>query len=434
MPDIAELAPTVEAQRILRRNVRYSNRNGVMAALAANMVSPFLGIYALSLGATNFQIGLMSSLPAFMSLLCAIPGGNLLDRTEHKQRAAFATVAAARAFFVVYALAPMLRETAQAWFLVGVVALTNLPATLSGVAMQSLIAEAFGPRARARALAMRMRLVSLVGVVPLLITGKLLDVIRYPIGYQIMFALAFAVGLVEAYMLLRLVELPPDAQPAPGALGTSIATSRAQGGARAGFRQIIADGDFRHFELAAFVLYFGWAMGGPLFTRYRVTIMGANNAWISVYAVVESLAAVVAVAYWARLGEQRGSRNVLWWCAAGVSGNVWTLAMIIQLPLGMITSAWAGVFNCGTNLLLLNSLLEIAPPEKRATYLAYHATVINVAQLAGPMLSVALMEGIGIRPALVIAGAVRACGGLLFLRSLMLERRYSAPATVARQA
>jgi len=413
LPDIAELARTAPAQRILRANVRCSNANGVLAALAANMVAPFLGIYALRLGASNLQIGLMSSLPAMFSLACAIPGGRVLDRVEHKQRAAFLTAATARMFFLLYAVAPLLGEGRQVWFLVAAVALTNLPATLAGVAWQSLVAEAFGPRARARALAMRMRLVSLAAIGPLLLTGRLLDLMRFPLGYQVVFAVAFAIGLLEARLLLRLVELPDDAMPQAGALGTSLVRT----GRPTGLRDILGDGQFVRFEQAVLVLYLGWGMGGPLFIRYRVSVMGVNNTWLSVYAVAESLAAVAAVVYWARLAEQRGNRTFLGWLAAGIAGNVWLLALVVQLPLGIVPSLWTGVFNSGTNLLLFNALLELAPSGRRATYLAYHTTVINVAQLLGPLLAVLVMDSWGVRAGLVVSGILRVIGGYMLHRT-----------------
>lgn len=423
VPDSSAQSADARTQRLLKDNIRYSNLNGIAAALAANMVSPFLGIFALKLGASNLQIGLMSSLPAFASLICAIPGGRVLDRAAHKQAAACVMVAIARVFFVVYALAPMFDGPAAPWFLVGAVALANLPGTLANVAFQSLVAEVLPPRGRARAIAARTRLVSLAGILPLLITGRLLDTLRYPVGYQIVFAAAFGIGIVEALLLLRLVEMPEDttgtvtpalAQAHVSAAGQGPEPPAQRRGAT--LSEVVANREFVKFDIASFVLYLGWGMGGPLFTRYRVSYMHANNTWISVYAVVEALAAVVALFYWARLGERRGYRNVLWWCAAAVAGNVWTLAMVVDLRIGVITPIWCGIFNSGTNLMLFNSLLEIIPNNRRATFLAYHTTVINLAHLCGPMLSVLIMETMGIRWALFVGGAVRAVGGLIFLR------------------
>lgn len=420
MTDLPSPMTNGEIEVLQRRNVRYSNLNGVTAALAANMVAPFLGIFALRLGATNLQIGLMSSLPAFFSLVSAIPGGRILDRAAHKQAAACGLVIAARAFFIVYALAPLFSGPTAPWFLVAAVALANLPTTLSQVAFQSLIAEVLPPRGRARALAARTRLISLAGIVPLLIVGRLMDVLRFPVGYQLVFAAAFGVGLIEALLLLRLVEMPEEAMPDPGQPGATFNPANAFNASAprrgATLAEVLSNREFVHFDMASLVLYLGWGMAGPLWTRYRVSIMGANNTWISVYAVTEALAAFAALFYWARLGERRGNRNVLWWVAMALAGNVWTLAAFVDLRFGLITPIWCGVFNSGANLLLFNSLLEIIPNRRRASYLAYHTTVINLAHLGGPLLAVALMDSLGIRQALFISGVVRMLGGLLFLR------------------
>lgn len=411
MPDTGPVAPGAEQARLIRRNVLTCNTNGVVAALAANMVNPFLGLFALRLGASNAQIGLLSALPAAFSLMCAIPGGRLLDRAAHKQRLTFVLVVAARGFFVVYALAPLFRGPLGPWFLVAAFGVTNLPGSLANVAFQSLLAEVLPARGRATALAQRARLVSLAGILPLLVTGRLLDRLAFPIGYQLVFCGAFLVGLVEAWLILGLVEL--DGQGAPGA--------QAAGAVRRGatVAEVLGHREFAGYTFAAFILHLGWSMGGPLFTRYRVSVMGANASWLSLYAVVESLAAMSAAVLWARLGERRGYRRVLWWSAAAVAGNVWTLALIRALPLGVITSMWSGIFNTGTNLMMFNTLLEIAPPDRRATYVAYYTSAANLAALFGPMIAVMIMERLGIREALFVAGCIRVAGGLLFRHGLL---------------
>lgn len=422
-PGVADAA----AERLSQRNVHYSNLNGVASALAVNMVHPFIGIYALRLGATTAQLGLLSSMPALFSLACVIPGGRLLARARSRQRVTFLLVAASRAFFLAYALAPLFERPAGAWFLVFAFGMTSLPATLAAVSFQSLVADVLTPRSRARALAYRAGLGSLTGIVPLLGIGLLLDRLPYPGGYQLVFAAAFAVGLAEGLLLLRLREAPvaPGGARGDGPRSPAGEASRIPSGETAAgrshdpsLREILRHREFPAFATAAFVLHLGWSMGGPLFTKYRVQVMGADNAWISAFAAAESLAAVATAVYWARLGEHRGHRRVLWWAAAGVAGNVWLLAAVTALPLGTIPAVWAGVFNTGTNLMLFNSLLEMIPSGRRTGYLAYYAAAVNTAALVGPMLGVLLVDVAGIQPALCITGLVRAGGGLLFYAGL----------------
>jgi MFS family permease len=43
-----------------------------LAALSLNLFSPFISMYALKLGATNFQIGLISSLTTLVSIIAQL--------------------------------------------------------------------------------------------------------------------------------------------------------------------------------------------------------------------------------------------------------------------------------------------------------------------------------------------------------------------------
>ena len=53
---------------------------GVLSGSAVN----FLSIYATRLGATGYQIGLLSSMAAAVSLILAIPAGRRLEITKHQ--------------------------------------------------------------------------------------------------------------------------------------------------------------------------------------------------------------------------------------------------------------------------------------------------------------------------------------------------------------
>lgn len=68
----------METER-LSRNLRWNNINGVLSTLANNMVGPFVGIYAISLNASDSQIAALSSWPALVSLFAMIPGARFVD-------------------------------------------------------------------------------------------------------------------------------------------------------------------------------------------------------------------------------------------------------------------------------------------------------------------------------------------------------------------
>ena len=63
-----------------------------------------------------------------------------------------------------------------------------------------------------------------------------------------------------------------------------------------------------------------------------------------------------------------------------------------------------------------NILLKLCPDDRRASYIAFYATLLNAGAFVGPMIGVALAGWLGIRPVLILGGAIRLAGALLFYR------------------
>jgi MFS family permease len=79
--------------------------------------------------------------------------------------------------------------------------------------------------------------------------------------------------------------------------------------------------------------------------------------------------------------------------------------------------AWGvliSLINPGVNLSHFNILLKLCPDERRASYMAIFAAMMNVGAFVGPMVGVALSNLWGVRPVLLIGGAIRLLGAALF--------------------
>src|SRR6188508_2638418 len=62
-----------------RSNFLYAQLEGIGISLA-NTASPFLAVFLARLGASNFEVGLLSAMPAFTGLVLAIALGRMLQR------------------------------------------------------------------------------------------------------------------------------------------------------------------------------------------------------------------------------------------------------------------------------------------------------------------------------------------------------------------
>lgn len=454
----------------LNRNIWINTAHGALSVAALNLVQPFTGIFAVRSGATNFQVALLSSLPAVISLLGMIPVARLVDRFPRKKRVTALLMLAHRIFWLAMAAIPFFTPDRRAALLVAVVAIMNLPGSASTVAWQSLIARIIPPDRRAAAFATRNRVMQVVGTVMVVAAGRFLDIVQYPVGYQVVFALAFALGMAEIWVFSKLNEgagepFAAGGAPggAPGALGgatggvfgarpgtrsgasesatTTTASPVAAHGRRllaaiteAG-REIWAEKRFVRFAVASLLFYFMWQASWPVLTLGQVKKFGANNFWISMLNLTGTIGSLLGYFIWARLAERKGNL----WALAMSSTGIFLVPVLYAFAHNIQQVALGGLFTegffAGLNLCLLNYLLEVAPERKRTSFIAYHTTAVNVSAMLAPMAGVAILTKLGFFWAFIVLAGIRVLGSLVLHALHVVENRsrpqVQAPTTLA---
>ena len=78
-------------------NEKISIYHGMASTIALNFSNNFFPIFAITiLGATNYQVGLISSLPPLVALLMTIPAAILLNRASTQKKLVAMSVLLAR--------------------------------------------------------------------------------------------------------------------------------------------------------------------------------------------------------------------------------------------------------------------------------------------------------------------------------------------------
>jgi MFS family permease len=415
---------TGQAGDLLERNIRLSIYHGMVANIAMNMVGPFIGIFALRLGASNYQVGLLSSAPAIISLLSMIPGAKYIDTKSEKKRVSARFMIAHRLFYLFLACIPFFTDDKRAAILVIAMALMNFPGAISNVAWQGFVSRVVPPNRRASAFARRSLLMNLAGTASVLIAGRLLDIISYPLGYQLMFSLAFLFAMTEIWVFGKMVELPETREYDPGPEQTlSSFLIRLPVAIWKDLKEITTRWRFLRFTMTSIFFHFAWQVAWPLFTLYQVKELGATNLWVSILSLSNTGGSLVGYGFWSRYMEKNGSLKTLYRSTLGI----FIVPLVYAFSRSLLTIAFfnilTGVIFSGVMLSLFNALLDMTPDERKTTYIGYYNTAINGSAIFAPMAGVALLNLVGYRYAFLSAAALRLCGSLAFGIVYLLEKR-----------
>ncbi len=376
---------------------------GVTSGIALN----FLAVYAVRLGATEVQVGALTSAPALVSIFWLILAGQIVARQRHVLKLLLQMLFTHRVIYLLMALLPWVLP--RTWVVPGLIALAALqafPAGTANIGFSSMLPEAISKERLGRVVSMRNALIGATSTLTVLACGPVLSALPIPLNYQVLFIAAFLASMVSLYMVAQL-DIPPKKEGQPVAQGLADLLE--------GFRRFWADRRFVFFTLAAFVLHWGLFMAAPLFPVYWVRTLGVPDSFISLIATLGSGTSVLGALAMDRVLRRWGNRRVVGFSMLGLSFIPILTAMTHTLPPLLGISVMGGLFAAGLNVCLFNALIQVTPDTDRARFIAIFSVLANIAVFAAPLSGSWLAGIVGIVPAFFIAGAIRILAGAIFL-------------------
>ncbi len=390
-----------------KKNFRNVQIDGIAIGLAS-AASPFLPVFLARLGATNFQVGLLTAMPAFTGLFLAIIVGRFLQT----RRQVVPWFSAARLMVVsAYALTGLVPFFVPTEYIVPVVlaiwALATLPQIVVNVAFSVVMNAVAGPRYRYDLMSRRWSTLGLTTAITVAVVGQILDRILFPINYQIVFV-ALSVGGLISYYYSSHIDLP-DAEPPPRSVGQS--TSKRFGG----FADLIrGQPAFVSFMLKRFVYVSGSTLALPLFPLYFVRDVHATDAWIGIINTVQTGIMLIGYYFWSRESRAHGGRFVLLWTTFGLSLYPILTAFTHQVEWIALYAGLAGIFQAGLDLVFFDELMKTFPAKYSATFVSLAQSLQYLSTVASPLVGTWLAEYIGLGGALVVSGGLRLIGFAMF--------------------
>jgi MFS family permease len=384
-------------------NEKVSIYHGMVSTIAVNLAGNFFPIFAITiLGASNYQVGLISSLPPLVALIMTIPAAILLNRLEQQKKTVAMSVLWARILFLLLAGVLFVSSAYQSWAFLIIVALMNVPGTISNIGWQTLISGMIKEERRGAFFSDRNRLLTVVGMITTLIIGIIMkSQTNNAAAYQILFFIAFLFGLLEVYFLMRHKE---KVQPK---------INKEQKNASMDW-SIFKDNGYKWFLITALCFNFSWQMAWGLFNIYNVKYAHATIFWISIFSVANQLAQIFTFPLWKKWAEQKSTTLMLVWVAAGMATAPFLTVMSTNLVYLTLVSMTSGFFVSGTTLLLFNLLLEQSPQGKRTYSITTYNVLLSFVAFIAPQIGIWLLEVTGIQKSMEIISILRFISAIVF--------------------
>jgi MFS family permease len=383
--------------------------DGFWANSSETIVLNYTGLYLLAFGASNAQVGLLAALSSLSAALAFVPGARASERFGRRKALVLWTGGGiARVAMLMLAVVPFFTDGNPAiWTVIVLVSFRGFWGYFAVPAWTSLTADIVPLGIRGRFLASRNFGMGISALATAPLAGYLIDRFSGLHGWQLVWLLTFVAGALSTWAYSAIPE------PAP--------PQRADGPQRKsdepGFlREVVSDGNFVAYLVSVAVWNVALMAAGPFFNVYLVEKLRASTAMVGLINAIISMTGLAGVIFFGRMMDRRGTKWVL-----VVSGLLIPLLPAAWL---FVTAPWQVIFInlfggaiwAGYTLGMMNMVMVMAPPEKRARYAAAYQTVTFAAAFAGPLLGGYMIDAVGFKAVFAFSAVGRLASTLILIR------------------
>jgi MFS family permease len=364
----------------------------------------FLNIYAARYGATTQQIGLLTALPAFVSLLISLPVGWQLRRISPAKATVWSAYIS-RLLFVLFALLPWLfPPEQQVNALLALSVIIAIPTTVINISFSQFFIQAVPPEQRGMVVGARMAIMAVVTFPVTLFCGQLLTWLPFPIGYQVVFFIGFVGALLTARELSFIRPLPE----------LELAASQPSPTLPRRFLPALDDHARRYLKVIGLLFLFNFtnSMFAPIVPIWLVERLKLTDAVISYGTATANILMFVVSLRIARILHRTGNRKATALGAVLLAVASLALAFAQDAGLYIVSAIIGGIASGILASAQYNYHLDNLPAHEQSSWLSWNLLLANAALLLGALTGPVIAGWLDAGPTLIVFSALRLVFGI----------------------
>lgn len=405
-----------------RHALRLFLLDGLLVSTSTSLVSSYLTLYVLQFGASSAQIGLISTVIAVAGVLAFLPGAQIAERWMDPKRMVliFSRGLGQVAWAALAALPFVLSGQPAVYAILALRAGRAFTVQAANSTWTSLAGQIVPYELRGQYFGMRNIAKQAAALVIIPAAGWLIDYLGFPAGYQVCFALAAAVGVLDFLTYARIRFAPPKRQgPEPEEEGEDDDPPLwADRSARLNFWAYCG---------TSVIWAFSMQLAAPFFVVYLVKVLGARAGVVGTLSALANLTALPGQALFGRWLDRRGIKWTFRLSGLLIPLLPWSW-LLVSGPWGALPiNMGSGFLMAGYNLSNFNMLLAVTPDRRRTHQIALYKTIVQSAAAIAPLLGGVLVDRFGFLLVFVLSGIGRLLSTVLLLRfvhdPVALQRR-----------
>lgn len=365
--------------------LKNSIKDGSATGAASGIIGTYLTPFALALGASAAQIGLLVAVPQLISTLIQPLAGTFTEHAESRKKICKIFLLIARLAWIPVIMAAFVSGFAAFYIILLFVSVSAAAASFSRVGWASWMGDIVPEKIRGKYFGKRNMFIGISSFIAVLSAGWLLGLSDTLAGFMIIFAGALALYLVGLYYLGKM----PESVGAGFHKGHKMSLNVSE------FLSSLKKSNFRHFMLFTIFFDFSVYLAAPFFTVYMISELQVGYLWFALISAASMIAGMFSQKYWGKIADRYGDKNVIMICAAFASLVPLIFVFSRSVPLLILANIFSGFAWAGLDLAVFNFLLDSSPPLKRPLFISNYQFFDGLAVAAGSLVGGAMIYFFG---------------------------------------
>jgi MFS family permease/SepF-like predicted cell division protein (DUF552 family) len=381
MPDPASVKAEKKEKRNLSRDLNNSIAEGAFTNSSASIVSSYSIPFALAMGASNAQIGILNSVQSLGSMLSQFPGARLTRSMTRKKLWTLSAATSRLLLVPLIFIGIFFANSLGVWLLVATIGLYSFFSSMRTPAWSSLMGDLVPPEKRGKYFGKRNMVIGTAGMVATLAAGAAV----YYSGFPLIFAVAVILSIFSVFFFMKIRE--PDFRQ------ERVYHYRFRIDIRNLFYNIKLHRNFAVFTGYMTLVNFAVNIAAPFIAVYMLRNLDIGYVWFAVVVTTGALAQILSMRYWGSRCDRYGCRKIM-----VVSGFLMCFVplgymLASSVPHLILLKIYDGFVWGAFDLAVFNYMLGSSPSEKRPAFVANYNLLAGLGMVLGAFLGAFLAQG-----------------------------------------
>ncbi len=368
---------------------RYANFEAIGYSITKGSGEYFVSPFIIKLGATNFQIGLLSSMSSLFSSISQLITADITDKLQSRKKIVLWSMLFQALIWIPLILNALFFKSV--FLTIFLFSLYTFSASMLSAPYLSWLGDIVSRSSTGHYFGVRTKILRLGAFITTMVAGFLLNKfqsVNTLLGFAILFLISFVARMFSYHFVKKMYEPP-------------ILTKKEHYFSFIQFVRKMRYSNFGVFVMYLFFLQFAVSIASPYFTPYMLKYLNFNYKTFVLVDMSMTVAMFLTLEAWGKLSDKIGNKKVMVLNAFVISAYplLWLLSSN-PLYLGAVNFI-SGIAWAGFALSSSNYVYDAVTVEKRTRCIAYSNFFKGIAVVIGAMAGAFLGSKVGIVSSLI---------------------------------